>query len=166
MIAKKRSHLQTQCQQTISNHLAKNADLNIIQSMSGSKIRDNSVFKREYLTVTLSQKSAMIVDVGIIKIDPLFFFFQRLGYALETTIFKYELCSYPSTLFDMHEWMLYVNSVSWWLIETWIFWRIGNHIGSSLYDSWWYLITTCTERIHSCFWWYTWYLHKVSGQKI
>lgn len=97
----------------VNVYLAKNVGLNIIKSMSGSKIKDHT-FKRKDQAVTLAHKSAVNVDGETVQIDPQLLF-QRLVYAsnrdndLKETMFKYELCSYPSALFDMHRFMLQAN---------------------------------------------------------
>lgn len=75
----------------------------VIASMTGRSATEYS-FKKSAQAITLAKKSAVRIDNEQVEIDPQLLF-QRLILASNTsedlpTIFRYELSSYPTSLFD------------------------------------------------------------------
>ena len=83
---------------------AKEIEHRIFDSMTGKKV-DESTFKREDQAVTLGKGKLLKVGKDEVQVDPLLLF-QRLiavGSSLTddtSTLFKYELCTVPSALFE------------------------------------------------------------------
>ena len=94
----------TTADRRVNADITKEIGTNIIQSMSGQNIL-NITFKRSQQVITLSTKTSIKIDGEPIQVDP-----QRLFQRITTTanthfedpsdIFKYELCCFPSSLFD------------------------------------------------------------------
>ena len=75
----------------------------ILTSMTGKLVEDYS-FKRGAQAVTFASKSALGADNEVVQMDPQLLF-QRLILACNNSsdmeeVFCYELCSYPTALFD------------------------------------------------------------------
>ncbi|XP_030845465.1 uncharacterized protein LOC115925532 [Strongylocentrotus purpuratus] len=82
---------------------AKTVGTAILTNMDG-QIAADYTFKRKDQAITLALKSAVKIDGESVQVDPQLLF-QRLTIAAKATealesVFKYELCSYPPTLFD------------------------------------------------------------------
>jgi hypothetical protein len=83
---------------------AKGVGDKIIKSMEGKNILDFS-FKRKDQVVTMSSKTSIKIDGETVHVDPQLLF-QRCTTAANglfddiSEIFKYELCNFPSSLFD------------------------------------------------------------------
>ena len=82
---------------------AKEVGQNILDSMTGKSAAEFS-FKRSNQVITFSAKSSIKVDGEKIQVDPQLLF-QRLTidcHSLDDmgAMFQYELCSYPTSLFD------------------------------------------------------------------
>jgi hypothetical protein len=83
---------------------AKGVGDKIIKSMEGRNILDFS-FKRKDQVVTMSSKTSIKIDGETVHVDPQLLF-QRCTTAANglfddiSEIFKYELCNFPSLLFD------------------------------------------------------------------
>lgn len=75
----------------------------ILTSMTGKPVGEYS-FKKNAQAVTLASKSKVGIDNDIVQVDPRLLF-QRLVLACNNSddmkgVFMYELCSYPTALFD------------------------------------------------------------------
>ena len=75
----------------------------ILDRMEGAAVTEY-IFKKNHQAVTLDTKSIIKIEGVAVQIDPQLLF-QRLTLAAKATsntedVFKYELCSYPPTLFD------------------------------------------------------------------
>ena len=75
----------------------------ILESMNGKKSTEYT-FTKKSQAVTLATKSSVKIDGEQVQIDPQLLF-QRLITVMHSSdelesVFKYELCSYPSSLFD------------------------------------------------------------------
>ena len=83
---------------------AKEIGMMIIESMAGKNILDYT-FKKSNHAITLSVKSAIKVCGESVQVDPQLLF-QRLitvfndFFEDKSEIFKYELCSFPPSIFD------------------------------------------------------------------
>ncbi|PIK53186.1 hypothetical protein BSL78_09896 [Apostichopus japonicus] len=83
---------------------AKDVGSTIVQEMAGKGVTGFS-FKRSQQATTMNAKTAVKVDGDSIEVDPQLLF-QRLllasngMYDDKAEIFRYELCSHPSSLFD------------------------------------------------------------------
>ena len=82
---------------------AKDVGNNILRSMNGQPVK-NYIFRKKAQAVKLTTKSSVQIDGEQVHIDPQLLF-QRLVMAARATtdtesLFQYELCSYPPSLFD------------------------------------------------------------------
>ncbi len=82
---------------------AKSVGMAILQSMDGKSAAEYT-FKKKDQAITIATKSSVKIGGDEVQIDPQLLF-QRLITAAKTTedlesAFKYELCSYPSALFE------------------------------------------------------------------
>ena len=88
----------------VNADITKEISTNIIQSMSDQNI-PNFTFKISQQVITLSTKTSIKIDGEPIQVDPQLLF-RRLTTTANTRfddqsdIFKYELCCFPSSLFD------------------------------------------------------------------
>lgn len=88
----------------VNAHHAKVVGNKVVESMIGQNVFELT-FKKSQKAVTLDESQQIKVDNDTIKVDPQLLF-QRLSAAAQRfvedmpTVFSYELCSVPSSLFD------------------------------------------------------------------
>jgi hypothetical protein len=92
-----------QASDSVNVDVAKDVGLKILNDMTGKTPASHS-FKRKDQAVTLAAKTALKINGETVQIDPQLLF-QRLTFAAKSSsdmeaAFQYELCSYPTALFD------------------------------------------------------------------
>ena len=92
-------------EESVNCDKAKEVGEKIIQSMRGKKV-DEFSFKKKNQALTLASRTAVPFSDGYVQIDPQLLF-QRLSFLATSgryedpqALFKYEMSSYPSALFD------------------------------------------------------------------
>ena len=88
----------------VNAHNTKEVGEQILKKMTGQKITEHS-FKRTDQVATMASKNLVKIDEDVVYVDPQLLF-QRLVSAVDnihenkSEVFKYELSSYPSSLFE------------------------------------------------------------------
>ena len=97
----------------VNAHKAKEVSEQILKKMTGQKITEHG-FKRTDQVATMASKNLVKIDEDVVYVDPQLLF-QRLVSAVgniyedKSEVFKYELSSYPSSLFESSTFLRQAN---------------------------------------------------------
>ena len=89
---------------TVNVDQSKDVGIKILNSMAGKKVDEHS-FKRSEQAVTLGARTAVKIGDESVHVDPQVLFQRLVTVSREredtlTSIFSYELCSFPPALFE------------------------------------------------------------------